>query len=341
MRGGQLATVLAPVAGQLARPGRSSGWASSARCRACSAEAARRSSLLLRGGAAAGGRADLLAQPGQPARPGGGGLGALGDAAFGRGELGLGRGALGDGGGQDLAARLQPRGQPLFLARAARRPAGPVRRGRARGVRGRPARSAGLCRCAARFCVPRSRSASEDRANQVSWARASRGRGLLRDCSSSVSVVLAWASCCSRAARRATAAASSASSRCRSAASVHVVVGQQPEPGVAQLGLDDGRLPGHLGLPAEGLEPAAQLGGQVDQPGQVGLHGLQLAQRLLLALAVLEHAGRFLDQGPPGLGARVQDVVELALADDHVHLPAQPGVGQQFLRRRAAGSGRR
>ena len=57
----------------------------------------------------------------------------------------------------------------------------------------------------------------------------------------------------------------------------HVVVGQQPQPGVPQLGLDDGRLPGHLGLPAERLEPAAELGGEVDQAGQVGLHRLELA----------------------------------------------------------------
>ena len=111
----------------------------------------------------------------------------------------------------------------------------------------------------------------------------------------------------------------------------HVVVGEQPQPRVAQLGLDDRGLPGHLGLPAQRLEPTAQLGGEVDQPGQVGLHRLQLAQRLFLALAVLEDAGRFLDQGAPGLRARVQDVVEMTLPDDHVHLPAQTGVGQEFL----------
>ncbi len=36
------------------------------------------------------------------------------------------------------------------------------------------------------------------------------------------------------------------------------VVGQQPQPGVAQVGLDGGRAPGHLGLPAQRLELAAQ-----------------------------------------------------------------------------------
>ena len=79
------------------------------------------------------------------------------------------------------------------------------------------------------------------------------------------------------------------------------------------------------------LEPPAQLAGQVDEPGQVGLHRVKLAQRLLLALAVLEYAGRLLDDRPPGLRARVQDLVELALADDHVHLAAEAAVGQQVL----------
>ena len=66
-------------------------------------------------------------------------------------------------------------------------------------------------------------------------------------------------------------------------------------------------------------------------PGQVGLHGVELAERLLLALAVLEDAGGLLDEGPAVLGAGVQDGVELALADDDVHLAADAGVGQQLL----------
>ena len=111
----------------------------------------------------------------------------------------------------------------------------------------------------------------------------------------------------------------------------HVVVGQQPEPGVAQVGLDDRGLAGDRGLAAERLEPTAQFRGQVHQPGQVDLHGFELAQRLFLAAAVLEHARRLLDQRPAGLRPGVQHLVQLALADDHVHLPAQAGVGQQFL----------
>src|SRR6202043_2655498 len=94
----------------------------------------------------------------------------------------------------------------------------------------------------------------------------------------------------------------------------------------------DGRgFPRAPGLPAKRLAPPAELAGQVDEPGQVDLHRVKLAQRLLLALAVLEYAGRLLDDRPPGLGARVQDLVELALADDHVHLAAEAAVGQQVL----------
>ena len=110
-----------------------------------------------------------------------------------------------------------------------------------------------------------------------------------------------------------------------------VVVGQQPQPRVAQVGLDGRGPAGDLGLPAERLEAAVELGRQVDQPGQVGLHRLELAERLLLALAVLEHARGLFDDRPPGLGARVQDLVELALADDDVHLAAETAVGEEVL----------
>ena len=109
-----------------------------------------------------------------------------------------------------------------------------------------------------------------------------------------------------------------------------IVVGQQPQPGVAQVGLDHGGLAGDLRLPAERLEPTADLRGQVDQPGEVGLHRLQLAQRLLLAPAVLEYPGSLLDQRPPRVGPAVQHLVQLALAHDHVHFPAETGIGEQF-----------
>ena len=67
------------------------------------------------------------------------------------------------------------------------------------------------------------------------------------------------------------------------------------------------------------------------QPREVGLHRLELAERLLLALAVLEDARGLLDEAAPLLGRRAQHRVELALADDDVHLAAEAGVRQQVL----------
>ena len=80
-----------------------------------------------------------------------------------------------------------------------------------------------------------------------------------------------------------------------------------------------------------GPELAADLTGEVVDPGEVGLHRLELAQRLLLALAVLEDAGGLLDEAAALLGGGPQHGVELALADDDVHLAADAGVGQQLL----------
>ncbi len=84
-------------------------------------------------------------------------------------------------------------------------------------------------------------------------------------------------------------------------------------------------------LAAQGLELAAEFVGQVLHAREVGLHRVQFAQGLLLALAVLEDAGRLLDEGAAAHGVGVQDGVELALADDDVHLAADAGVGEQFL----------
>ena len=112
---------------------------------------------------------------------------------------------------------------------------------------------------------------------------------------------------------------------------LHEVVGQQAEAGVARVGLDDSRAAGGLGLAAEGSELATDLAREVLHPGEVGLHGLELAQRALLAAAVLEDAGGLLDEAAPLLGGRPQHGVELALADDDVHLPTEPRVGEQLL----------
>ncbi len=73
-------------------------------------------------------------------------------------------------------------------------------------------------------------------------------------------------------------------------AQLEQVVGEQPQPRVAQLGLHPGGPAGDLGLLAERLELAPQLVGEVGDAGQVGLHRVELAQRLLLALAVFQDA---------------------------------------------------
>lgn len=109
------------------------------------------------------------------------------------------------------------------------------------------------------------------------------------------------------------------------------VVGEEAEPGVAQVGLDDGGAAGDGGLPPERLELAPEFVGQVLDPGEVRPHRVQFPQRLLLALAVLEDAGRLLDERAAAHRIGVQDGVELPLSDDHVHLAADAGVGQEFL----------
>jgi len=109
------------------------------------------------------------------------------------------------------------------------------------------------------------------------------------------------------------------------------VVGEQAGPCVADVGLDGGGPARHLGLTAQRLELATDLGQQVVETREVALGRVELAQRLLLALAVLEDAGGLLDEAAPVLRRRVQDRVELALPDDHMHLAADAGVGQQLL----------
>ncbi len=109
------------------------------------------------------------------------------------------------------------------------------------------------------------------------------------------------------------------------------VVGEQPQPGVAQVGLDAGGPAGDPGLSAERAELAPEFGHQVLDPVEVDLHRVELPQRLLLALAVLQDARRLLDEGAPAHRVGLQDGVEPALPDDDVHLAADAGVGEQFL----------
>ena len=199
------------------------------------------------------------------------------------------------------------------------------------GVRASPASA----RCRARSCasptVPRRRSASVESRYQVSCAAASRGASWARASSSRCCSARATASCSSTSSRRARATASSASSRASSPRRVDEVVRGQPQTRVAQLGLHRLGPPGDLRLPAQRLELAAQLAREVRQPREVGLHRVELPQRLLLALAVLEDACGLLDVGATVFRARLQHGVELALPDDDVQLATDPRVAEQLL----------
>ena len=88
---------------------------------------------------------------------------------------------------------------------------------------------------------------------------------------------------------------------------------------------------GRVGLALERAQLAAHLAEQVLQAGEVALGGRQAALGLLLAAAVLQDAGGLLDDQPALLGPGVEHGVDLALADDHVLLAADAGVGQQLL----------
>ena len=87
---------------------------------------------------------------------------------------------------------------------------------------------------------------------------------------------------------------------------------------------------GGVGLALEGLEVPAHLLHQVAEALEVDRRRLQAPLGLLLALAVLEDPGRFLDDGPPVLGAGLEDGVEAALPHDHVLGAAHAGVVQQL-----------
>ena len=109
------------------------------------------------------------------------------------------------------------------------------------------------------------------------------------------------------------------------------VVGDEAGLRITQVGLHSGRLAGHLGLTTQRLELAPDLVEQVGQSGEVAVGGIEFAQRLLFALAMLEDPRRLLDEPASVLGSGVQDGVELALADDDVHLATDAGVAEQLL----------
>ena len=161
-----------------------------------------------------------------------------------------------------------------------RRAAPPPARGPARprapaasGSRPRRSSSPAALRCRSRSRASCStdadRSASAESRYQVSWAAASSG-GVLGERRLQLASAAAGPRPCSRLdllaplAQRRLVGDLLARSVARR---VTQVVGEQPQPGVAQVGLDDGGPAGHLGLPAQRLELAAQLGGEVRERG--------------------------------------------------------------------------
>ena len=160
--------------------------------------------------------------------------------------------------------------------RAGRVAARRASRGRARAPapargRRRPARasSTASARCAASSPSIRSRLSSSCSCSTI--------RSACRSCS-----LRAW----------------SASSR----AQTDELVGEEACLGIAHDRGDRRGFAGDLGLPAQRLELAPQLARQVAQPGEVGLHRVELAERLLFAPTVLEDAGGLFDEAAPLLG---------------------------------------
>ncbi len=88
---------------------------------------------------------------------------------------------------------------------------------------------------------------------------------------------------------------------------------------------------GHLRLLLERLELAAELGQHVLQAQEILVQPRQLALGPLLAATVLGDAGRLLDVPAPVLRAGLQDLLELALADDRVQRAADARLAQQLL----------
>ena len=96
---------------------------------------------------------------------------------------------------------------------------------------------------------------------------------------------------------------------------------------VVQLGVGTGRRR----LAFERPDLAFDFSDQVEQPFQVLLGGGQPPFGPLTPAAVLENARRLLDDRPAVFGMRLQNGVEVALADDDVLLAADTGVRQELL----------
>ena len=89
--------------------------------------------------------------------------------------------------------------------------------------------------------------------------------------------------------------------------------------------------PGGVGLALQRSQLAADLAQEILHAQQAGLGGIEAALGLLLAAAVLQHAGGLFDDRPAVLRTSIEHGVDLALRHDDVLLAADTGVAQQLL----------
>ena len=96
---------------------------------------------------------------------------------------------------------------------------------------------------------------------------------------------------------------------------------------------------GAPGLARERPQLALHLGGDVLHAREMLVHALELARAFRLALLVLEHARRLLDERAAVLGLGLQDGIQVALADDGMRILAQARIVQDVEDVHAAGGG--
>ena len=119
--------------------------------------------------------------------------------------------------------------------------------------------------------------------------------------------------------------------RVQSAGKPHQVIGENAGFCVSNNGLNPLGLLGDFCLPAQWSELATNLPREIVQAGEVGLHRLEFARGLFFATAVFENSRSFLDEASAVFGARVQNLVELALTDNDVHFSTQATIAEEFL----------
>ncbi len=105
----------------------------------------------------------------------------------------------------------------------------------------------------------------------------------------------------------------------------------QPQPQRPDLGAHRVVPVRRPGLTLQRAEPLALLGEEIGQPGDVEVGLFQPPHRAVAPAPVLGDAGRLLDDGAVLVGAGVEDVPDLPLADQDVLVPAHSAVGEDLV----------